>query len=135
MGCELALTYVPKAKLTEKRLNELKQTVASFSAENIEDWLLECYEDDADGVEQCRVDLRETVEELVDILANWRSTCSFRLEDCPYDVLFAGGDTWGDDPSETFTHLARLAGCPPLWNKLLAWAKEDRVNEQRDKSY
>src|SRR5947209_5354125 len=39
---------------------------------------------------------------------------------------FQGGPTWGDNPTDAFTHFSRLMECPPIWERLVEWAKADR---------
>lgn len=116
MGADFCVAGVPVFEATPQRLHELsaiidRLTEAAFAenwpprANTLAEWREELHEAVAifDGIE----DLRE--------VSRW------------YDWWFAGGMSYGDDPTESYTRLAVIHDCDPLMEKLLDWSKSDQA--------
>ena len=121
MGAELALAYIPLAKISQERLDELLRLVDSLE----EDDIGECTS--CECIEEWREEVRQAVLHLPQAEDCWREVWHLHCPDLPYALLFSGGLSWGDDPTESFAHFQRIMDCEQIWDRLVAWAKADAV--------
>jgi len=123
MGYEFALAYIPLAKISGERLDELRGMVAQLPEDDLYG---EC-DDPYDPPEEMRNRLWAAVEFLPVSKDYRREVYQLDCPDLPYTALFTGGLSREDDPTECFPHFQRLMDCPPIWERLVQWAKADRA--------
>ena len=121
MGIELAIAYVPSAKLTEERMIELHQIIDLTPLNQL----------DSDALSwTCSVDIRKSLHEHIEILRcaedHWREVFPLNLPDYPYVVLITGGPSYGEPPTDLYPTFSVIQETPSLWIQLAKWARQDR---------
>lgn len=126
MGVEFALTCIPLAKITGERTVELLEIASRITEDDFDN-----PDDMYDDFEDYRESVRKAVNELPDIeSSHWRDVNHLQImPGLPYDVLFAGGRTRGESPSDAYSCFEAINCCQPILEKLIEWAKVDKLRE------
>lgn len=121
MGANLLLAYIPAAKITKTRRRVLHRLVNELTDEEANCEEIKSISDECDT--------RQMLHEHVDLLpANpcvHRDVVELSLPHIPYPLLFTGGHSWGDSPSELFDQFCCLGYLQPIYRQLRDWAVED----------
>lgn len=121
MGANLLLAFIPAAKISKQRRRVLHRLVDGLSDADLKNEEIQSLSDERD--------VRQMLHEHVDLLpANpWehRDILEMSLPHVPYPLLFTGGASWGDSPSELFDPFCCLGVLPTLFRQLRHWAQED----------
>jgi hypothetical protein len=121
MGADMLLASLPDAEITEERKRRLQEIVNGPTGDELIGQDLQVAPDDPQGI-------RETLHHHVELFAeatSRRDVARLRLPHMPYGMLFTGGMSWGDDPTELFDTFDVLAGIEPVFAQLEQWARED----------
>jgi hypothetical protein len=129
MGADFILSSIPACNLDEARVKRLNEIIDGLEQADLEDaayTALDCEIKDATDEDwgKCRDRLRQAVSELVDADGR-REVASICYEGMAYPMLFSGGMSWGDDPTEIGREFDLINGCDPLYMQLHEWAIDD----------
>jgi hypothetical protein len=134
MGFEFALACIPLCRITSERRAVLwgmvEKIIETYYDEDCEDFDGVALLEDKYGEKWCQV-LRKAVNFLPVAEDHWRQVNHLEImPGLPYDVLFAGGFCYGEDPSEAFGHFEVINNCEPIHAKLVEWARADKADER-----
>lgn len=134
MGANLLLAFIPAAKITKQRRRILHRLVAELSDADANSEEIESLSDGRDS----RQMLHAHVDLLPEHPGGHRDLVEMALPHMPYPLLFTGGVSWGDSPSELFDPFCCLGVLPTLYRQLRTWAVADeqfrRSGTRRQKS-
>ena len=119
MAIELALAYIPCAKMTEERIKILHESLDGITDDELQ------FDTEFDTREEIVELLHYQIEVLRDAEDYWRHVNHIILPNLPYVLLAAGGYTFDESPSELYETFLRIESCQPLLTKLVDWAVED----------
>jgi hypothetical protein len=122
----MLLAGLPAAELTDDRRKRLHEIVKGLTDDvlTMDDLAGDDVPAAADDVEDARTALHEHVE-LLGEAASRRDVAVLRLPYMPYPIMFTGGMSWGDSPTEMFDTFAALAEVEPIFEQLEGWAEDD----------
>lgn len=120
MGSEFLLVYLPLSDISiGTRKQNLREIVDGLSEDDLSTFIDETA---CETVEEARDLLRTELEEYPH-LAHRRSCTMVSFEGLVY--VFSGGMSYGDDPSESYTAMSRIATVDKVWDILKMWSTED----------
>lgn len=124
MGFELTISCVPWAEMNDLRVQTLHDQVDQLTDEDLEFDSHELVSEDYD-----RDELVEILHNQIDLLriseGHWRHVNHVRLPELKYELLVAGGYSYGEPPSDLYRAFNIIEGCEPLLSLILEWAKQD----------
>lgn len=142
MGADFLLAFIPYPKMTDERSKQIDAIIDGLTYDDVMEcadclgWNdcdddNECLNDDDneclnDGGNECLNDVRDQLKKIFnhyDDMGEYRdtNTCLIR----GYWYLFAGGMSWGDNPSDVFGDILAVTYIAPLYEQLDVWASED----------
>lgn len=128
MGADMTAACAPACDLTANRTKRIKQVIRSIRKddEDLRDLMESLGYDDAEHAKKCLLQMCQASQR------EDRQITTLHLPGCPYPVRVAGGLSWGDPPSESYTVLEHVARCPQLWQVLEEFAREDGLAASLD---
>lgn len=122
MGADLCLCCIPAATMSNDRRQRLHEIINQMASDEIPDFVLDMveYEEERDP----HAILHEHVALLPDPGSRRDITC-FRHRLMPYEMMYTGGLSWGDSPTEIFDSIWIVGGCRQLYEQLETWAQAD----------
>lgn len=118
MGADFILFVLPNANLTPTRIAELVQLIEELP----ETELPETFD------ESPRQSLKEALDDYL-VGKGGREAVVLNFEGWQYPMLFSGGMSWGDSPTELGSSMLPLIECDAIWNRLEAWARTDNAEK------
>lgn len=123
MGADFLLFAVPDCKLTEERTKILQGMIDALPNEELDP----SGRDEDEGTVRDR--LRSALKWLTDA-EGLHEVGSYHWDCMSYPMIFSGGESWGDYPTDACAELLTIGNCDMLWNKLAEWAKQDANGKQ-----
>ena len=87
----------------------------------------------SDSEEQTRDEIVELLHYHIEVLRDaedsWRHVNHITLPQLTYEIIVAGGYSFGESPSELYDSFLMIECCPTLLTLLVDWAREDFKSE------
>jgi len=127
MGSDFIYSYVPKCEITPERKARLLTLADNLTEDSpeIDSLRNEC--DPAGSLEELREEVRGAIGLLADEPLGLRSVVDLDLPGADYAILFTGGLSWGDDPTDSYRPLSTIAATVAIWAQLEEWAKAEKL--------
>ena len=123
MGADMTLCCAPAFRLTPERQQRIDDIVRGIPEEgdDLKELMEQLGYESATDARQGILRACRTAQD------EHREIVTLNLPGCAYHVRAAGGLSWGDPPSEGCAALRHLELCPPLWQLLEKFARQDAL--------
>lgn len=119
MGADFILYALPACRFDDARITEMKQLIKELDEKELP-------EDNINDPPQPRELLETSFDDYLDSV-NGREAMVMGFTDWPYDMVFSGGMSWGDTPTDIANSMDVLIECNKVWYKLEEWARADKA--------
>jgi hypothetical protein len=121
MGADMILYCAPACDLTPEPIQRLEQVIWAipYDDPDLRELMQALGYNDAECAKEC------IIERCQEGQYESRDTTNVRIPGCPYQIRVTGGLSWGEPPTEACGILEHVERCPPAWQILEEFAKED----------
>lgn len=142
MGADLIVTWMPAAKASDKRKEELNEIVKKLDLSpegDLADYLADLHEigylDQFDGSDDEESEILDCIQEHVNTYWSWAEKGEPRDVNTIFkdgrSFYITGGMSWGDEPTDSFGTFEVFDRVPAVWSKLKEWSLHDAMADPR----